>query len=86
MDMTSATGLGAQVRTARLGAGMTQQDLARASGVSRLTIGLIERGHPNGEVGKLLAVARALGMGWRLEPLAPAAFSLDSLEQDTDPL
>jgi HTH-type transcriptional regulator / antitoxin HipB len=86
MDMTSAAGLGAQVRAARVAAGMTQSALSSASGVSRLTIGLIERGHPNGELGKILAVTNALGMGWQLVPLKAPTFSLDALDQDTDPL
>ncbi|MDO8147688.1 MULTISPECIES: helix-turn-helix domain-containing protein [unclassified Isoptericola] len=86
MDGTSAAGIGAQLRAARRAAGWTQQELARRSGVSRPTVGLIERGHPNGELGKVLAMVKALGLQLRLERGPAQTFSLDVLETETEPL
>lgn len=86
MDGTSAAGIGIQLRAARRAAGLTQQELARRSGVSRPTVGLIERGHPNGELGKVLAMVKALGMQLRVEPAPAQTFTLDALEAESEPL
>lgn len=52
-------GIGAQLRHARIDAGLTQQDVATRSGVSRQLVGRIENGL-NGEISAFIAVANAL--------------------------
>ncbi|MGJ6127413.1 helix-turn-helix transcriptional regulator [Mycolicibacterium sp. Y3] len=52
-------GIGAQLRYARINAGLTQQDVANRSGVSRQLVGRIENGL-NGEISAFIAVANAL--------------------------
>lgn len=54
-----------QLATARRAAGITQQELATKSGVSRMTVQRIEAGSIDPRVDTLLALARVLG----LEPL-----------------
>jgi len=54
-----------QLATARRAAGITQQELATKSGVSRMTVQRIEAGAIDPRVDTLLALARVLG----LEPL-----------------
>ncbi|WP_108832825.1 helix-turn-helix domain-containing protein [Actinomyces sp. Marseille-P3109] len=66
---TTVKELGAALVDARLSAGLTQEELARRSGVSRKWIGAVEAGgRPGAEVGKLFAVLRALGMGVQVAP------------------
>ena len=69
-----------------MAAGLTQEELAARSGVSRMTIGLIEEGHPNREFGKVLWISDDLGVFWTLVPAPRSAFSLDSLEAESEPL
>ncbi|WP_420620307.1 helix-turn-helix domain-containing protein [Candidatus Poriferisocius sp.] len=64
--------LGAELRRHRAAAGLTQQQLADRSGVSRRWIGLCEKGHPGAELGNLMRVARALGLALRFDQ-QPAA-------------
>jgi transcriptional regulator with XRE-family HTH domain len=52
--------LGAQLRSARLAAQMSQEDLGRRAGISRQLVSRIESGHPNGEIAAVIAVANAL--------------------------
>lgn len=52
-------GIGAQLRHARVAAGLTQQDVANRAGVSRQLVGRIENGL-NGEISAFIAVANAL--------------------------
>lgn len=52
-------GIGAQLRHARLNAGLTQQDVANRAGVSRQLVSRIENGL-NGEISAFIAVASAL--------------------------
>lgn len=51
--------IGAQLRHARIQAGLTQHDVARRANVSRQLVGRIENGF-NGEVSAYIAVAAAL--------------------------
>ena len=61
--------LGAEMRRLRLAAGLTQQQLADAAGVSRRWVSLCEKGHPGAELGNLMRVARALGLAVRFGPV-----------------
>lgn len=54
-----------QLAVARRAAGITQQELATKSGVSRMTVQRVEAGVIDPHVDTLLAIARVLG----LEPL-----------------
>lgn len=78
--------LGAQLRAARLNAGLSQEALAQKAGISRPTLRTLEQGHPTGELGKALAVLRALGLELRIAPATASTFTLDSLDADTRPL
>ncbi|GAB2717237.1 hypothetical protein GCM10027089_46870 [Nocardia thraciensis] len=54
--------VGAAIRRAREAAGMTQDDLAEASGVSRPVIARIELGNSGVQVDRLWDLAEALAM------------------------
>jgi HTH-type transcriptional regulator / antitoxin HipB len=74
-------GLGVLLRQAREELGLTQAELSRRSGVSRQLVVKIEQGHSRAEVGKVLALARALGVGLGFEqvPTVPPAVDLDDM-------
>ena len=63
MSKTKQT-LGTRIRTIRLGAGLTQQELADEVGVSRMAISRLEnrRASAEGEVFVLMKIAQALGV------------------------
>lgn len=64
--------LGALLRERRKRAGMTQAELAGAANVSRaFLIGLENGKRPGAELGRVLAVVRALGAGLRVAEVAP---------------
>lgn len=60
--------LGARLLQQRLAAGMTQQQLASASGVSQADISRIERGQANPTTETLEALASPLGVALDLVP------------------
>lgn len=60
--------LGAQIRNRRVAAGMTQDEVAKASNVSRQWLIRLEQGHDNAELHKVLAVVGALGLAVVLSP------------------
>jgi transcriptional regulator with XRE-family HTH domain len=67
--------LGIALRDARKVKGWTQQQLADRAGVSRQLIIDLERGRrPRAELSRVLALARALGLGLALEPLETEPF------------
>src|SRR5665811_1845176 len=73
--------LGAAIRDARKRRGWTQAELADKAGVTRHLLTEVERGkRPGAEVSGIMAVARALGMGLALAPLAstPVERSFDA--------
>jgi transcriptional regulator with XRE-family HTH domain len=55
-------GFGAAVRAARLGGGISQEDLANRSGIDRSYLGAIERGEQNAGLLHLVRIAAALDM------------------------
>lgn len=59
--------LASEIKRLREDVGMTQGELAEASGVSRRWINQCEKGHTRGEIGKLMMVTRALGLRVRFE-------------------
>jgi transcriptional regulator with XRE-family HTH domain len=79
---TSALDLGAHLRAVRRDRGLTQADVARAAGVSRAFVVDLEGGRRAGaELSRVLAVARALGLGIDLVPYERSGFddALDAL-------
>jgi transcriptional regulator with XRE-family HTH domain len=58
LDAAIAHALGRNVRTARLAAGLTQEDLADRSGVGIASVQRIEQGHANPSLATLFALAR----------------------------
>lgn len=67
VTVRDARALGIGLRAARRKLGMTQAELAARSGVSRRTIINVENGHPAGEIGRIITIARALGLVMVLE-------------------
>jgi ribosome-binding protein aMBF1 (putative translation factor) len=61
--------IGARVLQQRLAAGLTQQQLAAASGVAQADISRIERGQANPTADTLAALAGPLGVSLDLVPL-----------------
>lgn len=60
--------LGAQLRHARMQAGLTLEDVGQRAGVSRQLLSKIESGHPHGEIGAVAAVASALNYRLAVAP------------------
>lgn len=73
MDLTSR--LGHRLRSLRERAGLSQDELARASGISRVSIGALERGDQRATLETLNLLARALDV--------PLASIVDKLERET---
>ena len=80
--------LGAAIRAARTRAGLTQQELANRSGVSRRWLSMVEKGeNPGVELGKILAALDVLGLVIRLSTTEDHAGTtegelLDLLDQE----
>ena len=53
--------IGARIRQLREFAGLTQEALARAAGIGRVTLVRIENGEQSPRYGTLVSLARALG-------------------------
>lgn len=79
MQISSAKALGAAIRQARQHAGLTQIALAAKAGISSRTLIAIEAGHPGGELGRVLAVLRALDLAITLTPAPPTDSEPDLL-------
>ena len=60
--ISTAAELGQTIRAARKAAGMSQTELAQASGCSQRFVSQLERGKPTAELGKALNVMTALGL------------------------
>lgn len=75
--------LGQRLAEARDLAGMTQESVARAVGLDRTAIVLLEKGDRNLKVPELVLIARALGrpLSYFVEPPVPAAVSRRSAPQ-----
>ena len=56
--------IGSRVATTRRAAGMTQQELAVAAGLSVTTVSKLERGQHEPSVRVLVEIGRALGTDW----------------------
>ena len=62
MSLTTTKALGEALRKKRKALGVTQKDLAMASGTGLRLIIDLEKGKPTCQMGKALAVAQALGL------------------------
>ena len=63
--------IGQQVRDRRRALGLRQDQLAGAAGVGLRFLVELEQGKPTAQIGKALAVIRALGLTLRIEPGSP---------------
>jgi HTH-type transcriptional regulator / antitoxin HipB len=61
-------GLSARLREARIHRGLSQEQLAQRSGLTRLRVIDIERGSPSVSMGAYAQAARSLGLQLGLEP------------------
>lgn len=64
--------LGRNITTARMRRRMSLRDLARRAGISHLTMGRIESGHPTTAIGAYWAALWALGLESQFKDLASA--------------
>lgn len=71
MAITTGRALGAELRAARMRAGMTQHDLADRASIARRTVVSVEGGRP-ADTTTLLALLRALDLELQLVPSTPA--------------
>nr|WP_321485590.1 helix-turn-helix transcriptional regulator [uncultured Draconibacterium sp.] len=55
--------LGKMIHEARVRQGLTQEDLAGMSGVGRRVVSEVERGKETAQIGKVLLILAALGIG-----------------------
>jgi DNA-binding XRE family transcriptional regulator len=62
-NLYDANVLGAAVRAARTGAGMTLADAALSIGVAKQTLANLEAGAPGVSLGLVLKITQALGLG-----------------------
>ncbi len=62
--------IGRQVRDRRRALGLRQDQLAGAAGVGLRFLVELEQGKPTAQIGKVLAVIRALGLTLHIEPRA----------------
>jgi transcriptional regulator with XRE-family HTH domain len=81
MKVATVTDLGNLVHEARLAAGLTQGQLARLAGASRLWVNQVESGHQGASVGKVLNLLAALDLAVDVTPEQRRPSRLDSLRQ-----
>lgn len=62
MNISTSKEFGTRLREKRKALGVTQKDLAMASGTGLRFIIDLEKGKPSCQIGKALAVAQALGL------------------------
>lgn len=72
-DARRRFGIGAKLLDRRLAAGMTQRDLAAASGVDQAEISRIERGQANPTAQTLQALGAPLGVSLDFSPTGAAS-------------
>ena len=63
LPLADPASFGRAVKAARAAAGLTQDDVALASGVSRRLVRQVEQGHPGTRLELALRVAAAVGLG-----------------------
>ena len=78
MRLASALDLGSYVRDRRRAAGLTQQQLSEAAGVSRRWLSDLETGKARAEIGLVFQVLHTLGLVVEVAP-SEAMVSLDEV-------
>jgi y4mF family transcriptional regulator len=78
MKTITTTQLGATIRVQRKALGVTQKDLAMASGTGLRFIIDLEKGKPTCQTGKMLQVLQALGLDLSVEDGAKRAPQRDA--------
>jgi transcriptional regulator with XRE-family HTH domain len=63
--------LGAVARQARIALGLSQTELGAQIGASRYWVASFEKGNPGAELGRVMAVLSALGIGLSVEADSP---------------
>jgi transcriptional regulator with XRE-family HTH domain len=63
--------LGAVARQARIALGLSQTELGAQIGASRYWVASFEKGNPGAELGRVMAVLSALGIGLQVEADSP---------------
>ncbi len=64
----NARDLATLARSTRLARGLTQEDVARRVGVSRVWLGAVERGKPTAQIDLVLRLLRVLDIELRADP------------------
>ncbi len=72
-----AYGLGSRLRLRREHLGLTQQQVAEDAGISRQLVVKIEQGHPRAELGKVMAVVKALRAELTIDDQRPRSGEID---------
>ena len=72
-----AHGLGSRLRLRREHLGLTQQQVAEDAGISRQLVVKIEQGHPRAELGKVMAVVKALPAELTIDDQRPRSGEID---------
>ena len=81
MEATNDTRmLGQQIRAKRKECGLTQSEVAAVAGCSQRFVSELERGKRTAELGKALAVVRALGCQLGLQPCKVKPYAMRRLE------
>ena len=83
-DRIYLRGVGERVRLIRGARRLTQDELARKAGISRVSLGSIERGEQAAGLLTFVAIAEALGLG--LGPLVDLNAQIDVLQLLGNPL
>ena len=86
MRVVTPADLGNLVREARLAAGLTQEQLAKRAGSSRLWVNQVESGHPGASLGKVLKLLTALDLVMDVAHSAKRPGRLAELRQRRNPV
>lgn len=71
MQIRTPADIGTAIRQVRKDSGIRQDDIAAVIGVSHVTLGQIERGHPGTAIGAVLALLAELGIQVHLDVPTP---------------
>lgn len=77
MGSIDAYTLGSRLRLRRERLGLTQRQVAETAGISRQLLVKIEQGHPRAELGKVMAVVKALAAQLAIVDERPGTSDLD---------
>lgn len=75
MNVRAAKDLGALIRNRRNELGLTQQDLADKTGVSRVWVVALEKGKPSAQLDLVLRTLWQLGLALSVDSAKPSLFT-----------